>query len=158
MKSDGSTGWDSAAACRLTRTAAGPGLSIRQLQYWDRTGLLAVRTREKRRKRLYGFEDILRLRIISHLVNSGLPVQKVRAAIRNIEKASALVERKWQALKIVTDGTSVFVVDGDRALDAIRNQIVSLVLIGDLERQAKRACLQEATPVRRRNIVGITKR
>jgi DNA-binding transcriptional MerR regulator len=76
MKSDGSQGWDSAAACRLTRADTGPGLSIRQLQYWDRTGLglLSVRAREERRKRLYGFEDILRLRIIAHLVNSGLPV------------------------------------------------------------------------------------
>lgn len=150
MKSGGSEGFDSATVCRLTRTPAGVGLSVRQLQYWDRTGLLAVRVREKRRKRLYGFEDVVRLRIIAHLVHSGLPVQKVRAAIRNIEKASSIVDRKWQSLRIVTDGTSVFVVDGDRALDAIRNQLVSLVLIGDLEKEARRACLRDAAPARAR--------
>jgi DNA-binding transcriptional MerR regulator len=158
MKSGGSESWDSATVCRLTRTATGPGLSVRQLQYWDRTGLLAVRAREKRRKRLYGFEDVLRLRIIAHLVHSGLPVQKVRAAILNIEKASSVVDRKWQSLKIVTDGTSVFVVDGNRALDAIRNQLVSLVLIGDLEKEAKRACLGGAAPTRTRGKVVSAKR
>jgi DNA-binding transcriptional MerR regulator len=141
--------------CRLTKTPAGAGLSVRQLQYWDRTGLLAARSREKRRKRLYGFEDILRLRIIAHLVHSGLPVQKVRAAIRNIEKASSVVDRKWQSLRIVTDGTSVFVVDGDRALDAIRNQLVSLVLIGDLEKEARQACRRDAAPARARGKAGI---
>jgi DNA-binding transcriptional MerR regulator len=154
MKSGDSEGWDSATVCRLTRTPAGPGLSVRQLQYWDRTGLLAARAREKKRKRLYGFEDVLRLRIIAHLVHSGLPVQKVRAAIRNIEKASSVVDRKWQSLRIVTDGTSVFVVDGDRALDAIRNQLVSLVLIGDLEKEAKQACRSSAAPTRGRGRVG----
>lgn len=93
MKSRGSEGWDSAAVCRLTRTPAGAGLSVRQLQYWDRTGLLAARTREKRRKRLYGFEDILRLRIIVHLLHSGLPVQKVRGDIVK-SCGSGLIKRR----------------------------------------------------------------
>jgi DNA-binding transcriptional MerR regulator len=154
MKSDQIRGWDSATVCRLTKTRNGGRLSVRQLQYWDRTGLLAVRERQRKRKRLYDFEDVLRLRIIAHLVDSGVPVQKVRTAIRNIERASVQVDRKWQSLKIVTDGTSVFVVDGDRALDAIRNQLVSLVLIGDLEKEARRVFHGKATTDRARRRVG----
>jgi len=76
---------------------------------------------------------------------------KPPAFIRNIEKASSLVDRNWQPLKIVTDGKSVFVLDGDRALDAIRNQLVRLVLIGGPERETKRVC--GAAPARARGRV-----
>lgn len=140
-------GWDSATVARLTKTSSGQALSVRQLQYWDRTKLLSASTREKKRKRLYNYEDILRLRIIVHLLEARLPVQKVRAAVSNIEKAAVRLGKPWQALRIVTDGLSVFVVDGDRALDALRNQFVSLVLLGDIEQSAQRAWKQK--PARR---------
>jgi DNA-binding transcriptional MerR regulator len=132
------SGCDSGTVLRLARSRSGTALTLRQLQYWDRTGLLSARTRQARGKRFYSFEDVLRLRIIVHLLESRLPTQRVRAAIENISRAAERVGRPWQTLRVVTDGNSVFVLDGDLALDALRNQLVSVVLLGDLTAQTRK--------------------
>ncbi len=132
------SGCDSGTVLRLARSRSGTALTLRQLQYWDRTGLLSARTRQARGKRFYSFEDVLRLRVIVHLLESRLPTQRVRAAIENISRAAERVGRPWQTLRVVTDGNSVFVLDGDLALDALRNQLVSVVLLGDLTTQTRK--------------------
>jgi DNA-binding transcriptional MerR regulator len=115
---------------------------MRQLQAWDRNGLLSANARGLKGKRIYSFRDVRRLCIIATLLEAKLPAQRLKVALQNIERASTRVGKPWESLRIVTDGESVFVVDGCRALDAIRGQVVSLILLEDLERQTAHACRQ----------------
>jgi DNA-binding transcriptional MerR regulator len=140
MNAESNRTWDSSAVIRLTKGKLDRSLTLRQLQYWDRTGLLSVRTRERKGLRLYTYEEILRLRIIVSLMEARLPVQRIRAAISNIEKLAARSGKPWHALKVITDGNSVFVLDGDTAIDALRNQTLNLVLLGALQKDIREAC------------------
>jgi DNA-binding transcriptional MerR regulator len=106
---------------------------VRQLEYWDRTGLLSAGRAQRSKKRVYRFEDVLRLRIVARLAAGGLPTQRIRVALQRVSAAAERTGKPWHALRFFTDGHSVFVLNGDnRALDALRDQFVSLVLLGPL--------------------------
>jgi hypothetical protein len=78
--------------------------------------------------------------ILGKLLKARLPGQRLRTALQNINRAKHTIGESWDKLRLVTDGNSVFVVDGDRAINALGGQLVSLILLGDLERKAKEVC------------------
>jgi DNA-binding transcriptional MerR regulator len=139
---------------RIVRAQSGRQLSVRQLQAWDRSGLLSANTRGAKGKRIYTFQEVRRLCIIANLLGAKVSPQRLKIAIRNIERAAAQVGKPWESLRIVTDGESVFVINGVVALDAMRGQIVNLILLGDLQRKAEIAC--QETP--RKTVVGAQSR
>jgi DNA-binding transcriptional MerR regulator len=139
-------GWDSDTVIGIVRAQSGRRLSIRQLQTWDRSGLLSANTRAGKGKRIYTFREVRRLCIIANLLNANVSPQRLKVAIQNIDRATTEVGKPWESLRIVTDGESVFVVDGVIALDAIRGQIVNLILLGDLQRKARKACQEVPRP------------
>jgi len=60
------------------------GISYRQLDYWARTGLVTPSVREaggSGTQRLYSFRDLVQLRVIKKLLDTGVSLQKVRRAV-----------------------------------------------------------------------------
>ncbi|MSV62963.1 MAG: MerR family transcriptional regulator, partial [Actinobacteria bacterium] len=75
------TGYRGATAC----TAA--GISYRQLDYWARTGLVEPTVRSASgsgTQRLYGFQDILVLKIVKRLLDTGVSLQNIRTAVNHL--------------------------------------------------------------------------
>ena len=84
-----------------------------QLRYWDRTGLVkpSVQSTGGRPgvRRLYSFRDLVALRVIRSLLEEGLSLQRVRAAIQYLRKKVAL-EQHLSEVKLVTDGQSIYTI------------------------------------------------
>ncbi|HVZ33740.1 MAG TPA: MerR family transcriptional regulator [Polyangiaceae bacterium] len=123
------------------RAQSGVTLSVRQLQAWDRKGIVVPEERDAlRRRRIYGFRSVRRLCIIAVLMQAKFPSNRLGAALRNIESASAKVRAEWDELRVVTNGRSVYVVNGGRGIEVMTGQVVSTVLLGALDEGARKAC------------------
>jgi DNA-binding transcriptional MerR regulator len=60
------------------------GISYRQLDYWARTGLLRPSVAEARgsgTKRQYSYRDLVELKVIKQLLDSGVSLQSARRAV-----------------------------------------------------------------------------
>jgi len=66
---------------------AAAGITYHQLNYWARTGLVGPSVRAANgpgSHRLYSFRDILVLRVIKRLLDSGISLQQIRAAVNHL--------------------------------------------------------------------------
>ena len=103
-------------------TACGAaGVTYRQLDYWARTGLVEPSVRNPSgsgTQRLYSFRDILVLKIIKRLLDTGVSLQQIRVAV------TALRERGVEDLARITlmsDGASVYeCTSDDEVIDLVR--------------------------------------
>src|SRR5882757_10764134 len=71
-------GYRGAAACQIA------GITYRQLDYWARTGLVAPSIRTAHgsgSQRLYSFKDILVLKVVKRLLDTGVSLQNIRVAV-----------------------------------------------------------------------------
>lgn len=119
-------------------TACGAaGVTYRQLDYWARTGLLEPSVRNPSgsgTQRLYSFRDILVLKIIKRLLDTGVSLQQIRVAV------TALRERGVQDLAHITlasDGASVYeCTSDDEVIDLVRGgQGVFAIAVGSVWRE-----------------------
>jgi len=84
------------------------GISYRQLDYWARTGLVEPSVRSATgsgTQRLYGFRDILVLKVVKRLLDSGVSLQQIRVAISHLRERG--VEDLAQ-ITLMSDGASVY--------------------------------------------------
>ncbi len=94
-------------AARVRRIA---GVSQRQLDYWDERGLVTASKTTHRGKgieRRYSYTDLIKVRVIKELRQTGLSLQKIQKALRALHKRypgnkSAGVEC------LISDGRKVF--------------------------------------------------
>ena len=92
-------------------------ISYRQLDYWDKTGLLrpsVQRARGKGSRRIYSFEDLVELRVIANLLAVGIALPAVRKAARYLRGHFADVVRPLARLALQTDGKRVLVQTTDK--------------------------------------------
>jgi DNA-binding transcriptional MerR regulator len=84
------------------------GITYRQLDYWARTGLVEPSIRSASgsgSQRLYGFRDILVLKVVKRLLDTGISLQQIRAAVQHLrERGSADLAR----VTLMSDGVSVY--------------------------------------------------
>lgn len=98
------------------------GITYRQLDYWARTGLVipsVQRASGSGSQRLYSFDDLVELRVIKRLLDTGVSLRRVREAI-------AELHRRGQAptdVTLVSDGRTVYAVDD-------RQQVIDLLASG----------------------------
>jgi DNA-binding transcriptional MerR regulator len=96
------TGYRGPTAC------AAAGITYRQLDYWARTGLVEPSVRSASGSgsaRLYGFRDILVLRVVKRLLDTGISLQQIRSAVSYLrEHGAADVAR----ITLMSDGVSVY--------------------------------------------------
>jgi DNA-binding transcriptional MerR regulator len=107
-------GFSGPQVCRLV------GISYRQLDHWATTGL-AVPSLQKARgsgtRRLYSFEDVLRLRLVKKLLDAGVALQKIRAALEALHRMG---EDPLKAA-LVSDGRSIYACGSEEeVIDVLR--------------------------------------
>lgn len=84
------------------------GITYRQLDYWARTGLVQPSVRGASgsgSQRLYGFRDILVLKIVKRLLDTGVSLQQIRTAVEHLRERG--VEDLAQ-ITLMSDGASVY--------------------------------------------------
>ena len=84
------------------------GISYRQLDYWARTGLVepSIRTASgSGTSRLYSFRDILVLKIVKRLLDTGISLQNVRSAVEHLRARGT---EDLATLTLMSDGASIY--------------------------------------------------
>ncbi|GAB3673838.1 MerR family transcriptional regulator [Actinocorallia lasiicapitis] len=84
------------------------GITYRQLDYWARTGLVEPSVRSAHgsgSQRLYGFRDILVLKVVKRLLDAGVSLQQIRTAVNHLRDRG--VEHLSQ-ITLMSDGVSVY--------------------------------------------------
>ena len=87
---------------------AAAGITYRQLDYWARTGLVEPSIRPARgsgSQRLYGFRDILVLRVVKSLLDTGISLQQIRSAVTFLREHGAT---DLARITLMSDGASVY--------------------------------------------------
>ncbi len=87
---------------------AAAGITYRQLDYWARTGLVEPSVRPAKGSgsaRLYGFRDILVLRVVKRLLDTGISLQQIRSAVTFLREHGAT---DLAQVTLMSDGVSVY--------------------------------------------------
>ena len=95
-------GYRGASAC------AAAGISYRQLDYWARTGLVEPTVRGAAGSgsaRLYGFKDILVLKIVKRLLDTGVSLQNIRTAVTHLRERGV---DDLARITLMSDGASIY--------------------------------------------------
>ena len=95
-------GYTSPVAC------AAAGITLRQLDYWTRTGLVEPSVRPARKSgpgQLYGFRDILTLKVVKRLLDTGISLQQIRVAVAYLRDQGA---GDIAQVTLMSDGVSVY--------------------------------------------------
>src|SRR5699024_10783439 len=98
----GLVGYRGAASCQIT------GISYRQLGYWARTKLIgpSIRTAHgSGSQRLYSFKDLLVLKVVKRLLDTGVSLHNIRAAVDLLRDRGV---RDLARVTLFSDGTTVY--------------------------------------------------
>jgi DNA-binding transcriptional MerR regulator len=100
--SQGETGYRGPTACSAA------GITYRQLDYWARTGLVEPSVRAAHgsgSQRLYSFRDILVLKVVKRLLDTGISLQQIRAAVQHLRDRGT---EDLAQVTLMSDGVSVY--------------------------------------------------
>jgi DNA-binding transcriptional MerR regulator len=84
------------------------GITYRQLDYWARTGLVGPTIRSASgsgSQRLYSFKDILVLKVVKRLLDTGVSLQNIRKAVEHLRARGV---EDLAGITLLSDGVSVF--------------------------------------------------
>jgi len=83
------------------------GISYRQLDYWARTGLVRPSLKDAQgsgTQRLYSFQDLVTLRVIKKLLDTGISLQRVRTAVEHLRVS----KRPAHGVTLFSDGVRIY--------------------------------------------------
>ena len=112
---DAPTGYRGPAVCKIV------GITYRQLDYWATTGLVTPSVRNadgSGSQRLYSFDDVLMLRIIKRLLDTGISLQRIRAAVDFVRER----ELDLRNVTLMSDGTTVYAADDSQQIIDVLKQ------------------------------------
>ena len=126
-------GYRGPSACRAA------GITYRQLDYWARTGLVEPSVRSaggSGTQRLYGFRDILVLKVVKRLLDTGVSLQQIRGAIEHLRSRG--VEDLAQ-ITLMSDGATVYeCTSNDEVIDLLQGgQGVFGIAVGRVWREVE---------------------
>jgi len=109
------TGYRGPTACSAA------GITYRQLDYWARTGLVEPSVRGATgsgTQRLYGFKDILVLKVVKRLLDTGVSLQQIRVAISHLRDHGV---EDLARITLMSDGASVYeCTSADEVIDLVQ--------------------------------------
>jgi len=107
------------------------GITYRQLDYWARTDLLRPSISDARgsgSQRIYGYKDLLQLKVIKQLLDNGISLRSTRKAIECLRASGADVA---SSSLVITDDRSVLAHSGEELFDMLRGgQGVLSIVVG----------------------------
>ena len=84
------------------------GITYRQLDYWARTGLVEPSIKAaygSGSQRLYSFRDIVVLKIVKRLLDTGVSLQNIRAAVQHLRSRG---RSDLPRMTLMSDGATVY--------------------------------------------------
>jgi DNA-binding transcriptional MerR regulator len=97
------------------------GITYRQLDYWARTGLVEPSVRSAHgsgSQRLYSFRDVLVLKVVKKLLDSGVSLQNVRTAVGYLRDRGTA---DLAGITLMSDGTTIYeCTSADEVVDVLR--------------------------------------
>ena len=118
---DGLASLDEQAGYRGPTACRAAGITYRQLDYWARTGLVEPTVRGATgsgTQRLYGFRDILVLRVVKRLLDSGVSLQQIRSAVSHLRERGV---EDLSRITLMSDGASVYeCTSDDEVIDLVQ--------------------------------------
>ena len=112
----GPVGYRGPGVCKLV------GITYRQLDHWTTTGLVSASVRDAAgsgTQRLYSFEDVVQLRLVKRLLDTGVSLRRIRQAVDFVRDRGL----DLRDLTLLSDGETVYAVDDQQ-------QIVDLIQQG----------------------------
>jgi DNA-binding transcriptional MerR regulator len=136
---DGMPDLDDATGYRGAIAARAAGISYRQLDYWARTELVEPTVRGAAgsgSQRLYGFRDILVLKLVKRLLDTGISLQQIRTAVNQLREAGV---NDLAQTTLMSDGASVYLcTSDDEVIDLVsRGQGVFGIAVGKVLREVE---------------------
>ncbi len=130
---DENVGYRGPTAC------AAAGITYRQLDYWARTGLVEPTVRAATgsgSQRLYSFRDILVLKVVKRLLDTGVALQNIRAAVQHLRERGIA---DLAQITLMSDGASVYeCTSADDVIDLVQGgQGVFGIAVGRIVREVE---------------------
>ncbi len=115
------------------------GITYRQLDYWARTGLVEPTVRPAHgsgTQRLYSFRDILVLKIVKRLLDTGVSLQQIRTAVQHLRDRGV---GDLAQITLMSDGASVYeCTSADEVVDLVQGgQGVFGIAVGRVWREVE---------------------
>lgn len=115
------------------------GITYRQLDYWARTGLVEPTVRNASgsgSQRLYSFRDILVLKIVKRLLDTGVSLQQIRQAVSYLRERGV---EDLAGITLMSDGASVYeCTSADEVVDLVQGgQGVFGIAVGRVWREVE---------------------
>jgi DNA-binding transcriptional MerR regulator len=95
-------GYRGSVACQIA------GITYRQLDYWARTALVVPSIRGASgsgSQRLYSFKDVLVLKVVKRLLDTGVSLQNIRVAVEHLRRRGV---HDLARITLFSDGTTVY--------------------------------------------------
>lgn len=146
---DGLPDLDDGSGYRGTIAARAAGISYRQLDYWARTQLVEPTVRGAAgsgSQRLYGFRDILVLKLVKRLLDTGISLQQIRVAVEQLRESGVY---DLAQTTLMSDGASVYLcTSDDEVIDLVsRGQGVFGIAVGKVLREVESSLIElDSTP------------
>src|ERR1700689_2592014 len=100
---------------------AAAGITYRQLDYWARTGLVEPSVRPASgsgSQRLYSFRDILTLKVVKRLLDTGVSLPNIRLAVAHLRDS---VDADLTGITLMSDGTTIYAcTSADEVIDLVQ--------------------------------------
>lgn len=130
---------DATAGYRGPTAQRAAGISYRQLDYWARTGLVEPSIRSAAgsgSQRLYSFRDVLVLKVVKRLLDTGVSLQQIRGAVEHLRERG--VDDLAQ-ITLMSDGASVYeCTSSDEVIDLVQGgQGVFGIAVGRVWREVE---------------------
>ena len=115
------------------------GITYRQLDYWARTGLVEPSVRPAHgsgSQRLYSFRDILLLKVVKRLLDTGVSLQNIRTAVNFLRERGVA---DLTEITLMSDGTTVYACTSpDEVVDLVQGgQGVFGIAVGRVVREVE---------------------
>jgi DNA-binding transcriptional MerR regulator len=97
------------------------GITYRQLDYWARTGLVTPSIRQaggSGTQRLYSFQDLLQLRVIKKLLDTGISLQQIRQAVGYLKE----MKEAPHGVTLISDGNRIYLPESPEAVIDLLSQ------------------------------------
>lgn len=141
---DGMPELDDTSGYRGAIAARAAGISYRQLDYWARTELVEPTVRGAAgsgSQRLYGFRDILVLKLVKRLLDTGISLQQIRTAVNQLRESGV---NDLAQTTLMSDGASVYLcTSNDEVIDLVsRGQGVFGIAVGKVLREVESSLVE----------------
>jgi DNA-binding transcriptional MerR regulator len=141
---DGMPEFDDTSGYRGAIAARAAGISYRQLDYWARTQLVEPTVRSAAgsgSQRLYGFRDILVLKLVKRLLDTGISLQQIRIAVNQLRESGI---NDLAQTTLMSDGASVYLcTSDDEVVDLVsRGQGVFGIAVGKVLREVESSLVE----------------